>query len=288
MKIAVIGAPGQYGSDFVRIARERRFEVLALGHQDCDVRDRASLDRALSSIGAGDVVVNTAAMNKTDDCELMPAATVEVNVHGAYHAALAASARGAIPVYISTDYVFDGTKKTPYVESDPASPLSVYGSSKAAGEALVRLVKAHYIIRVSSLFGVSGSRGKGGNFVETMLARGQRGERPRVVDDIISSPTSTADSAALLLDLLERGAPFGTYHLANDGAASWREFADEIFTQCRLPVRAEPIKIKDLPMGARRPAYSALASEKLGKLGLSARPWRDGLRDYLKAKGHVK
>jgi dTDP-4-dehydrorhamnose reductase len=90
------------------------------------------------------------------------------------------------------------------------------------------------------------------------------------------------------MDLLERGAPFGTYHLANEGAASWREFADEIFTQCRLPVRAEPIKIKDLPMGARRPAYSALTSEKLGKLGLSARPWRDGLRDYLKAKGHVK
>jgi dTDP-4-dehydrorhamnose reductase len=218
----------------------------------------------------------------------MPAATVEVNVHGAYHAALAAAARGAIPVYISTDYVFDGTKRTPYVESDPTLPLSVYGSSKAAGEALVRLNKQHYILRVSSLFGVAGNRGKGGNFVETMMVQGQRGERPRVVEDIVSSPTSTADAAGLLLDLLERRAPMGTYHLANEGAVSWREFADEIFTQCRMRVRSEPIRIKDLPMGARRPAYSAMASEKLGALGLKPRPWREALSDYLKAKGHVK
>ncbi len=288
MKIAVIGAPGQFGSDLVRLARARRLEVIALSHQDCDVRDRASLDKALANIGPGDAVVNTAAMNKTDDCELMPKATVEVNVHGAYHAALAAAARGAIPVYISTDYVFDGSKRTPYVESDPTLPLSVYGSSKAAGEALVRLNKQHYIMRVSSLFGVAGNRGKGGNFVETMVVQGQRGEHPRVVEDIVSSPTYTADAAGLLLDLLERNAPVGTYHLANEGAVSWREFADEIFAQCRMRVRAEPIRSKDLPMGARRPAYSAMASEKLGALGLKARPWREALTDYLKAKGHVK
>ncbi|MBV8172897.1 MAG: dTDP-4-dehydrorhamnose reductase [Candidatus Eremiobacteraeota bacterium] len=287
MKLAVIGANGQFGSDIARIARERRFEVIGLTHQDCDVRDRASLDRALSAIGAGDVVVNTAAMHKTDECQLRPAAAVEVNVHGAYHAALAAAARGATPVYISTDYVFDGSKRAPYLESDAPLPLQVYGSSKAAGEALVRLVASHYIVRVSSLFGVAGSSGKGGNFVETMLARGGGGEKPRVVDDIVSSPTSTADAAALFVDLLERKAPFGTYHLANEGAASWREFADEIFAQCGLRVRAEPIKSKDM-IGLRRPAYSVLASEKLAELGLSARPWRDGLRDYLKAKGHIK
>ena len=112
-------------------------------------------------------------------------------------------------------------------------------------------------------------------------------ERPRVVDDIVMSPTSTADAAALLIGLLERNAPAGAYHLSNEGAATWREFADEIFTQMGLRVRAEPIKSKDM-MGLRRPAYSALASEKLEKLGLKARPWREGLRDYLVAKGYVK
>ena len=287
MKLAIIGANGQFGSDIARAARVRNVEVIELTHQDCDVRDRASLDRALSAVGPGDVVVNTAAMHKTDECELRPAAAVEVNVHGAYHAALAAAARGAIPMYVSTDYVFDGAKRTPYVESDAPLPLQVYGSSKAAGEALVRLVASHYVVRVSSLFGVAGSSGKGGNFVETMFARGRGGERPRVVDDIVSSPTATADAAALLVDLVERKAPFGTYHLSNEGAATWREFADEIFTQTGLPVRADPIKSKDL-MGLRRPAYSALASEKLGDLGLRARPWREALRDYLKAKGYIK
>ncbi|MBV8281243.1 MAG: NAD(P)-dependent oxidoreductase, partial [Candidatus Eremiobacteraeota bacterium] len=175
MKIAVIGGSGQFGSDIVRAARARQLGVKVLTHQDCDVRDRASLDRALADIGPGDIVVNTAAMHKTDECQLRPAAAVEVNVHGAYHAALAAASRGATPVYISTDYVFDGSKRAPYVESDAVLPLQVYGSTKAAGEALVRLVSPHYIVRVSSLFGIAGSSGKGGNFVETMVARGKGG-----------------------------------------------------------------------------------------------------------------
>ena len=287
MKIAVIGANGQFGSDIVRAARVRGLQVVPLEHADADVRDAQSLRRALADINAGDAVINTAAFHKSEDCEADPEMAVAVNTRGAYHAAEAAKVRGATAVYVSTDFVFDGTKRTPYVESDEPAPLSVYGATKYAGEALVRSAPKHYVVRVSSLFGISGARSKGGNFVETMLALARRGEAPRVVDDLVMSPTSSADAAGLLLDLFARDAPAGIYHCSNEGACSWREFADEIFVQCGLTVRAQPIKSSHMGVRARRPAYSALASEKLEALGLHARPWRDALADYLRAKGHL-
>jgi dTDP-4-dehydrorhamnose reductase len=288
LKLAVIGANGQFGSDIVRVAQQRSMKVIALKHADVDVRDAKSLRHALADVDTGDAVINTAAFHKSDDCETDPETAVAINTRGAYEAAQAAKARRATAVYISTDYVFDGAKRTPYVESDQPAPLSVYGATKYAGEALVRSVPQHYVVRVSSLFGISGARSKGGNFVETMLSLARRGETPRVVDDIVMSPTWTADAAGLLLDLLARSAPPGIYHCSNEGACSWREFADEIFAQCGLTVRAQPIKSSDVGGRARRPAYSALASERLGSLGLRARPWRDALADYLRAKGHRK
>jgi len=270
----------------VRVALERSMSVIQLTRADCDVRDPGSLDRALTGIGAGGVVINTAASHNVDRCEIETEVAVAVNARGAYNAACAAAQRGAIAVFISTDYVFDGAKRAPYVESDLPTPLSVYGATKYAGEALVKAVPLHLIVRVSSLFGLAGSSGKGGNFVETMLKRARDGEKPAVVDDIVMSPTSTADAARLLIDLLASGAPPGTYHCSNEGACSWREFADEIFAQSGLTLRAKPILAKDSGRTARRPAYSALASERLKTLGLRARPWRDALADYLRAKGY--
>jgi dTDP-4-dehydrorhamnose reductase len=286
VRIAIIGANGQFGSDTVRVARARGVEVIELMHADCDVRDPLSLHRALEDVAAGDVVVNTAAAHHVDECETDPETAVAVNARGAYHVAHAAAARGAACVYVSTDFVFDGAKRAPYVETDQPAPLQVYGATKYAGEALARSTREHYVIRVSSLFGIGGARGKGGNFVETMLARARAGERPKVVDDIVMSPTSTADAAALLLELLARKAPFGVYHCSNAGACTWREFADEIFAQCGLALRAQPITAKEAGRRARRPAYSALASDRLAPLDLRARPWREALADYLRAKGY--
>lgn len=287
MQIAVIGANGQLGSDIVRVARARDLAVLPLTRHQCDVRDPGALARALRSLRSGDVVINTAGFHKTDDCERDPDRALAVNTLGAYHCARAAALRESASVYISSDYVFDGRKRTPYLESDVAAPLSVYGATKLAGEAAASLSARCYIVRVGSLFGVAGSTGKGGNFVETMLIRARDGQTPRVVDDIVMSPTSTSDVAGLLLDLLARDAAPGTYHLSNEGACSWYEFADEIFLQCGLAMRAQAISARDLPAGALRPAYSALASEKLSALGLRPRPWRDALADYLRAKGYL-
>ena len=263
-------------------------QALEITHAQCDVRDATAVARALAPLRGGDVVINTAAFHKTDEAETHAADAVAVNAFGAFDIARAAGERGARSVFVSTDYVFDGAKRAPYVESDAPNPINVYGATKAAGEALVGWFGGSIVVRVSALFGVSGSSGKGGNFVETMLAKARAGEVPRVVDDIVTSPTSTADAAGLLLELLNRQAPPGIYHLANAGSCSWREFADEIFTLCDLSVRAQPVRARDLDAAARRPLFSALASERLGDLGLRSRPWRDALVDYLRAKGHME
>lgn len=289
MRIAVIGANGQLGTDIVAAARNAGCDVVPLTHADCDVADRASLDAAFASLLPGDAVINTAAYHRMDACEERPDLALTVNGLGAHHAASAARVRGAAIAFLSSDYVFDGDKRLPYVESDPARPINAYGVSKLAGEMLVRHANPdHYVARVSGVFGVAGSSGKGGNFVETMLAKARRGERIEVVDDIVMAPTYSADAAQLLVMLLVKHAPPGTYHLANAGSSSWREFADAIYELAGIQVRAAPTLTPAKPEPVRRPPYSVLESERLASIGLGTRPWRTALADYLKAKGHLR
>lgn len=286
MRVAVIGAGGQVGTEVVRAARAAGFEVLALSHEQCPVEDRTALDEALSALGPGDVVVNTAAYHRTDACEDHPEEAFAINAVGARNAALSAQARGAAIVYYSSDYVFDGAQSArPYVESDLVSPINAYGVSKVAGEMFVRISNPlAYVLRIASVFGVAGSRGKGGNFVETMLAKARRGEKIEVVDDIVMTPTYAADAAGLTMSLLATGAPPGTYHLTNSGACSWHEFARAIIASAGFDAEIAAVTSASMPAPARRPAYSALASERLSSLGLSARPWRDALTDYFRCK----
>ena len=182
----------------------------------------------------------------------------------AHRVSVEARRRNAAVVYISTDFVFDGAQSKPYVESDAAHPLNVYGMTKQAGEMLVRTANPHhYITRMSAVFGVAGSSGKGGNFVETMVAKARAGESPRVVDDIVMAPTSASDAATLLVNIVQARAPFGVYHLANGGECTWCEFANAIFELMGSPVRATPVHAADVGGKAPRPPYSVLASNKL-------------------------
>lgn len=287
-QLFVIGANGQFGSAVVLAAQAHDLRPVRLAHEECEVTDPASVGRALRTAGPADTVVNTAAFHKTDECEDAPQRALTVNALGAYHVASAARARGARVVYVSSDYVFEGTKRQPYVESDSPNPVNVYGVSKAAGEMFVRLANPqHYIVRLSSVFGLAGSSGKGGNFVETMIAKARAGTQPVVVEDIIMAPTSAADAAALLLQLIARAAPPGIYHLANAGSCSWFEFAREILSQAGLNVPVAATNSEEQRSRARRPRYSVLASERLRDVGLAARSWQDGLRDYLRAKAYV-
>jgi dTDP-4-dehydrorhamnose reductase len=287
VRVAVIGAPGQVGSEIVLAARAAGLETIPLTHADCDVTDRASLDAAFRDLGDGDFVANTAAFHRTDACEDDPERAMAVNALGAFNAAAAANERGAGIVFVSSDFVFDGSKDSAYVESDSPRPINAYGVSKFAGEMLAAHANpSHYVVRISSVFGVAGASGKGGNFVETIISKARSGAPIEVVDDIVMAPTYAADAAQLLVALVSSRAPFGLYHLANAGECSWLELAAAILADSGSEARPRPISSADVVGKARRPRRSTLASEKLAPLGLGARPWREALDDYLVEKGY--
>jgi len=229
------------------------------------------------------MVINCAAYVRVDDCEVHAREAFEVNAIGAGNVARACAAVEALCVYISTDYVFDGSKGSPYVESDPTRPINVYGASKVAGEHLVQQAAPHsLIVRTSSLFGKTGARGKGGNFVETIVAKAKAGETLRVVDDMTMSPTYARDAATALVELIKTKAD-GIVHLTNDGACTWYELAKQIVDIIGLHAAIDPVSSKEYPTRARRPENSALRSEHAA-VGL--RSWQDGVRAYLFEKGY--
>lgn len=282
MKVAVIGARGQLGSDLIK---EFKSDAVPLTHEDIEVSDITSCE-GLREINP-DVIVNTAAFHKTDECEDQPEKTFAVNTVGAKNIASIAGSIDAYTVYISTDYVFDGEKGSPYVETDYPNPINTYGISKTAGEFYTKITEKHYIIRASSLFGVAGASGKGGNFIETMIKKAKNGDEIKVVDDMIMSPTYTKDAAKTIKSILERNLPYGTYHVTNSSSCSWHEFAKAIFDNLELEANLSPIKTASLNVKAKRPIFSALTSAKLEKNGLKMKDWRSALRDYLEEKGHL-
>jgi dTDP-4-dehydrorhamnose reductase len=230
------------------------------------------------------VVINAAAQLGTKKAEDAPRVQAETNVIGALQAALVAHKHGAAFVHLSTDYVFDGAKGSPYVESDSPNPLNMYGALKLTSETLVSGANPRaYITRISSVFGRSLSSTKGLNFVDAMLAAAKTEREVKVVDSLIMSPTYALDAANVVLDLIDKGAPYGIYHAANAGACSWFEFAQAIFELAGVdcPVVPRPRAADDVP----RPSNSSLKSEKLSALGITVRPWRDGLAAYLAERG---
>lgn len=274
---------GQLGKDLVEVFGE---EAIPLTHKDLDVTDFESL-KLLKELKP-DVIINTAAYVRVDDAELYPEKAFQVNAIGALNVARIANEINAINVYISTDYVFDGTKGEPYTEEDAPNPLNVYGLSKYAGEIFTRnYSQKYYIIRVASLYGKAGASGKGGNFVEFMIQKAKRGEEIRVVDDVFMSPTYTKDAAKTLKRFLKLKPEFGIYHMVNEGHCSWYEFTKEIFEILGWDVEVKPIKSNELKRLAKRPRFSALKDEKLEKIGLRMRHWREALKEYLKEKKYL-
>ncbi|WP_457751207.1 dTDP-4-dehydrorhamnose reductase [Thermococcus sp.] len=282
MKVAIIGANGQLGTDLVNVFREDpSFEVIPLTHKDLDVTVPESL-KILKGLKP-DVIINTAAYVRVDDAELYPEKAFAVNAIGALNVARIASEINAINIYISTDYVFDGEKGEPYAENDVPNPINVYGTSKLAGEIFTRnYSRRYYIIRVASLYGRAGASGKGGNFVEWVIEKARRGEKLRIVDDQFMSPTHTLDVAGTLRKFLKLQPEFGVYHIVNEGYCSWYEFTRAIFEILGWEVEIEPIKSSEFNRLARRPRFSALENRKLHKIGLRMPRWREGLKKYLR------
>lgn len=280
MRTALIGANGQLGTD---LARSLRGEIASFQRPLLDVTDLASVERALAAVRP-EVVVNAAALTHVDQCEKSPADAFAVNSLGARNVAIAAARVGARLAYVSTDYVYgaSGAVREAYCEDDSPGPVNVYGVSKLAGEhfSLAECPRS-LVIRTSGLYGHAGARGKGGNFVETMLRLGAQHGAVRVVSDQRLSPTSTADAARVIAELIGRGAT-GLFHVAASDHCTWFEFARAIFELAGVDVSAEPIPTSEYPLPARRPAMSALRSVRLQRVGVQpCRPWREQLADYL-------
>lgn len=289
MKVAVIGASGQLGSDLCKTLTD--LQIVPLTHRDVEIVDLSSVKRALSQHRA-EVVINTAAFVRVDDCETDPDKAFLTNALGARNVAVVAQEIGARMVHISTDYVFGGeteTRTTPYTEFDTPTPPNTYGKSKLAGEEFVRyLCHKHFIVRVSALFGTAGSSGKGGNFIETIIRLAKERPELTVVNDQIFSPTYTRDLARKIAWLITTEY-YGTFHITNKGICSWYDFAVEILRQAGLDTPVIPITSDQYPQKARRPQYSVLDNYHLRLLGADdMRPWQEALNDYLKSKGHIR
>ena len=284
MRIIVIGSTGQLGTDLMKVL-EHEHVTIGLTHKQVEVTDWDSCQ--IIKEHSPDVIINTAAFIKVDQCEEEPLKTFTVNAIGAKNIATISKEIEATTIFISTDYVFDGSKTEPYTEDDAPNPINTYGISKLAGELFTKQNPKHYIIRVASLFGAAGASGKGGNFIETMIAKAKKNEPISVVDDMWMSPTYTKDAASTIKKIIEAKLPFGTYHATNQGYCTWFQFAQEIFKITNLNPTLTPIKTNQLQMKAKRPQFSALKSIKLPKYGIKMRDWKEALYDYLIEKGHI-
>ena len=280
MKYAVLGAAGQLGRD---LCPRLPGDVVPLTRVQADLTQPDTLRAALTQLRP-DVVVNCAAYNFVDRAEAEPDAAFGVNAWGVRDLAAVCRELGCVLVHFSTDYVFglDEARRTPYAEADAPGPVSVYGLSKLAGEYAVRAeCPKHFVIRTCGLYGVWGSGGKGGNFVETMLRVAGQGKPLRVVADQTCTPSYTVDVATAAAALI-RTERYGLYHLTNGGATTWHDFAHTVFELAGVKADLVPITSAAYGAPARRPGYSVLRLTAYEALGLPPpRSWPEALAAYL-------
>jgi dTDP-4-dehydrorhamnose reductase len=289
MKIAVIGADGQLGSDLVTAFTAHGDVVHALAHSHIEIADPDSVSCVLEEIQP-QVIINTAAMHQVENCEREPAKAFAVNSLGSKNLAVVAQNLGAVLMHVSTDYVFDGSKGSPYTENDSPGPLNAYGITKLAGEYFIRShTEKYFLVRTSALYGKSPCRAKGGlNFIELMLKLAKERIEVRVVDSEVVTPTSTAELAQQLVQL-SRSDCYGLYHATAEGSCSWYEFAREIFALTDTPVRLKVSGPGEIRAKVPRPKYSVLENQALKGRGLNAfKPWQDGLHTYLGGRVKLK
>ncbi|HZA28722.1 MAG TPA: dTDP-4-dehydrorhamnose reductase [Gammaproteobacteria bacterium] len=283
MKVLVLGANGQLGLDLCKLypPRHPAFELLPFTRNKLDVSDLIDIAPTLEA-NAFDVLVNCTGYHKTDEVETNATLAFTINTHAVRIMAETCHKKHAKLIHISTDYVFSGEAVQPYTESDCPRPINVYGASKAMGEMLALMTHDQvYIVRVASLFGSAGASGKGGNFVETMLRIAKEKGEVRVVNDIVMSPTATADIVDGIVTLIEKQSEPGIYHAVNSGQATWYEFAREIIKRAGIKAAVIPLTSSEFPTVARRPAYSVLDNSKLSSIVGEIPHWTDALDRYL-------
>lgn len=270
--ILVVGANGMLGQDLMALLGER---ARGVDLAEIDITSLESVERVLKALRPS-VVVNCAAYTDVDGCEANVETAMQVNGEGVGYLAMVTREIGARLVQVSTDYVFDGSKGSPYEEYDPPKPLSIYGESKLAGEMNASFNPDHLIVRTQWLYGLHGK-----NFVETMIRLAGEKDELSVVDDQTGSPTWTVDLARAIVALIDRQCS-GIYHAANSGFCTWNDFARAIFEECGLKVNVKGMTTDELNRPARRPLYSTLDCSRLAQdTGFIPQPWRQALQSYL-------
>jgi dTDP-4-dehydrorhamnose reductase len=277
MNIVVTGVKGQLGHDVVNELNKRGYtNVLGIDIADLDITNKLDVESFFNK-NKPSVIVHCAAYTAVDKAEDNKDLCMTVNVEGTKNLVEIAKKYDSKIVYISTDYVFDGTKPSEYEVSDQPNPKSVYGESKYLGEVETRKHVKHFIVRISWVFGKNGQ-----NFVRTMLRLGKERESLNVVNDQVGSPTYTLDLSKLLVDMIETE-KFGTYHATNEEACTWYEFTKEIFKLSNINIPVDPITTDQYPTKAMRPKNSCMSKQSLVQNGFEKLPsWKDALKRYLK------
>lgn len=288
MEILVLGGNGQLGWELNIRGKDHGFDILSLDLPDIDIADPVSVKKQISQSSAS-LVINAAAYTAVDKAESEEHMAFAVNRDGPANLASACREAGIPLIHVSTDYVFDGNKKGPYLETDPVSPVGIYGKSKAAGEKEIGLhLQEHIILRTAWLYGIHGN-----NFVKTMLGLGKDRRSLRVVSDQYGCPTYAADLAEAILSIAEhlrkgQGVAWGTYHFCGKGATTWHGFAKAIF---EIATRYERFHVKEVipistsgyPTPAKRPGNSVLDCSLLTRnFGIIPLPWQESLAVMLK------
>src|SRR3989338_1529263 len=287
MKIMIIGADGQLGTDLCKVIPSAEQIPLTIKNLDVTGRERTA---AVIKKYSPQVVINTSGYSRVDDCEDHETEAFAVNAIGVKYLADACRSVEAALVHISTDYVFDGRKGAPYTESDVPAPLSIYGVSKLAGEFIVRNdLKKFFLIRTTGLYGTAGSLSKGGgNFVENMIKLAAAGSELKVVTDEVLAPTYALDLARKIFQLAKTDR-YGLYHIVNRGGCFWHDFVGQIFELLGKSVAAPSLTAPELKTKARRPRYSVIDNAALRAVGMDdMRDWPSALKAYLIERGHLK
>lgn len=278
-KILIVGYKGMLGSDLVKVLKKKN-KIIGVSRPYLDVTNYKLCQKVCQKIKP-QIVINTAAYHRVQECEENPEIAFSVNAIGAYNISKASKEINAKSIYISTDYVFDGSKKK-FTENDLPNPLNIYGASKLAGEYLTKIAnKKSYIIRTSWLFGIHQEQSsKGPNFVTQILEKAKYSNKIEVVSDQVGNPTSTLDLSAKISELLEKKVPYGIYHITNSGSCSWHEYALKIINLTKH--KAIIMEASSSDPFVIRPKRSVMISKNLMKVKIKRlRNWKNALKDYV-------
>ena len=274
--ILVTGSTGQLGSDVVKELLKRGYSTLSPNRSEFNLCSEDSIRNYILNSNC-EAIVHCAAYTQVDKAEDEKDLCIKINATATKHIVKCAKILDIPMIYISTDYVFDGTKDGEYTENDETNPINIYGESKLAGEKYVQeILDKYYIVRTSWVFNINGK-----NFIETMLRLSKTNNQLSIVNDQIGSPTYTKDLSRLLVDMLETS-KYGLYHATNEGYCSWYEFADTIFKLANINIDIKAINSNEYASRAKRPMNSKLSKDKLIEYGFKPLPhWEDALKDYL-------